>query len=421
MDFGRQHTHSQSKFMGCAFSSSPTGMGRSPPPRSGAHHSRSRPEAQRQLRRHSHNPSAHTERRGKTSLPQQSTPSSAAEDDVSERHLFSACLERDRWLSYLSGTRPWYAERSDALMRAHRKGNKRAEADEREGQHPRGILERVKVHRHGDLHTAIVLNSSIASVGDVMWTIDAREKTLSAFGQPGFGGMLLGSRPCVLLCDETDGAVVLYFYVDNVCHLRCWQRSKSAHALPRDMNTASSTDRSMSSSSDEGEHWRRAQRSSGGSTRPSGSTPKADLPRRGRHTSGARDHIRSSSTTSSTRIRNGPSSTALSMRDEDVEKLVARWAKGKDLAALLHELKTHFGRDFHSGSMELPSCEDAAMLRKQPTVLRRCYRRALLVTHPDKHQTSPSYLKTLASALFQALSAAHSKATAEEAKEAFAC
>ena len=109
------------------------------------------------------------------------------------------------------------------------------------------------------------------------------------------------------------------------------------------------------------------------------------------------------------------------MRDEDVEKLVARWAKGKDLAALLHELKTHFGRDFHSGSMELPSCEDAAMLRKQPTVLRRCYRRALLVTHPDKHQTSPSYLKTLASALFQALSAAHSKATAEEAKEAFAC
>ena len=109
------------------------------------------------------------------------------------------------------------------------------------------------------------------------------------------------------------------------------------------------------------------------------------------------------------------------MRDEDVETLVASWAKGKDLATLLHELKTHFGREFHGTSMELPSCEDAATLRKQPAVLRKCYRRALLATHPDKHQSSTSYLKALANAVFQALSAAHSKAAAEEAKEAYTC
>ena len=48
-------------------------------------------------------------------------------------------------------------------------------------------------------------------MGDVVWTVDDRERTLTSFGVPGWGGLLLGG-PAVLLLDETDdGHIVLYW------------------------------------------------------------------------------------------------------------------------------------------------------------------------------------------------------------------
>ena len=301
---------------------------------------------------------------GSTQQPAVSKPAQPQKmdvDDAAALNLFSACLKRDGWLEAIAegGAEPWQAERSRAHKRTHRLGD--AAGSE---------IELLKVERSGSRVVASVVSSTLADVGEVLWTVDARDRTLTSFGQPGWGGKLLGDD-CVLLVDESAGGrIVLYLYAGEVCQLRCWRRhasSEQGDGAAEQPPPRSHTKPRTSSKRRHSKHPKDAAPQS----HPHRSEAKADLPRADKVDEAAR---------------------------------VAAWAKGKDLAALLGGLRDKFGHALQA--LREQSCEDAASMRAQPSLLRKAYRRAMLACHPDKHADSPPRSQALAVALFHVLSAA---------------
>ena len=350
--------------------------------------------------------------------PSASTNKLADDDEATAQRLFSACLQRDSWIAALEGTEPWHAERAGALMSGSARGTRT------------GTREQLHVHRSagdgshgtdsaGGCFVATVLSSAHAPPGEVMWQVDAREKTLTTFGEPGYGGLLLGTMPCVLLVEQMSEATVLYFYSGRICLLRCWRRSKnrsrsndsSSQADVKQQNPRKSSspqrEKAHPREGSESRNKKRKQRSSGeeGSSKSAGGK------------SGGSKHVGKDGRSSSSSSRRSSSTMSSSDAASGTIPDVAAWARGKNLAILLSELFRVFGRTLP----ELPRGKSAAELSSSPAMLRKAYHRALLAVHPDKHVKSPPAVSELAVSLFHALSAAHAHAAAMENAQHVAC
>ena len=375
---------------------------------------------------------------GAVSAKPKSTPVLADEEEAYAKRLFSACLQRDKWIDALAGSEPWHAERSAALIRASGSTSKP------------GVKEQFVVHRAaGDTHAifvATVLSSPHAPSGDVVWQVDAREKTLSDFGEPGYGALLLGGRvPCVLLVEATPEATILYFYSGRICQLRCWRRhgprkrrtSGEGHLAseqqqqkqqqkkqqlqqrepsPEEARTRGGQRHARRHDDQNARKAKKRRRSgegrssggggsSGGGSSGGGSSGSG----RGRSTTGSRGPVKSGSHAGDE--ESGHHGATAAGPD------VAAWARGKPVAVLLSELSATYGKSLPG----LPKCSPRAELHANPTLLRKAYHRALLAVHPDKHVHSPPFQAALAVALFHALSAAHAAAVARESIAHVAC
>ena len=368
------------------------------------------------------------------------------EDETKAKRLFSACLARDKWVDALSGNVPWHAERASALT----------------GSRTSGGTERVHVHRscgEGDgalsCFVATILSSPHSPPGEVLWQVDAREKTISAFGEPGYGGLLLGSKTCVMLVDQSDGATVLYFYVGERVALRCWRRTvsstdggrssdgKSSSSDGKSSNTSSSQNCGQRSEEDlkrrerrrekrqqqqQHEQNGRSRRSEGerGSSSSGGDKASSEKKKRRRSShddasssGGRRRGGNGSSGSSSSTIGSSGGSGSSSSAAAGELPGVAAWARGKDLAACLCDLSGAFGHALPDAALPRPS--NAEALRKSPAALRKAYHKALLAVHPDKHVSSTPERQSLCVALFVVLSAAHAAAAAREGEQQQAC
>ena len=300
------------------------------------------------------------------------------ESEVEARNLFAACKRRDsHWLDAVTNDaydEPWQAERSK-----HRKN---------------GSLEQLAIHRAGSQIIAVVVGSEHSEIGDVLFTVDTRERVQTSFGQPGWGGRLL-DKDCVLLVDESaDAHVVLYFYVDRVCKLRCWRRHKGVAA---------------GASSGESGRAKPAHHRHRGERRPrhskEGGNSSHHHRKEARHSSEGR-----SSSSSSSRSKSSASSAKKQSDEGGEDARVAVWASGKDLASLLGGMSKAFGPQLP----HLPSY-DMGALRSDPSALRKAYHKALLAVHPDKQNDASPGAQAVAIELFHALSAARAKVAAAEA------
>ena len=353
------------------------------------------------------------------------------EDETKAKRLFSACLARDKWVDALIGTEPWHAERTSALTRSKTSGG----------------TERVHVHRssgEGDgavsCFVATILSSPHSPPGEVLWQVDAREKTTSAFGEPGYGGLILGSSSCVMLVDQSDEATVLYFYVGERVALRCWRRSATPEHGKRSSgsdggknNTGGKSSSSQAGGQRSEEELKRRERrrekqqkqqheqsgrsrrdgkrgSSGGSS--GGDKASSEKKKRRRSHDDASRHGR----------RSGGGGSGGSGSDSAAAGElpgVAAWARGKDLAACLCDLSGAFGHALPDAGLPRPPSVEA--LRKSRGALRQAYHKALLAVHPDKHVSSTPERQALCEALFVVLSAAHAAAAAKEGEQQQAC
>ena len=365
-----------------------------------------RPVARVSAGRHIHSQHASATKSAPPPRPSVDKPLESLEK--SDAALFSACLRRDAWIDAIVSTPDthWHAERSLSSLKGSRAQQ----------------LEKLAIHRVGLQVVAVVIASPHAEVGDVMWTVDARERTITSFGQPGWGGRLLG-EDCVLLVDESaEGRTVLYFYSGPLCRLRCW---RFAHGPPQAAHRPrGATDEremlrraSKESSRSHGRQRKRSRANEGGPSAAAAAAPPQPQPppsqcQRPRSTDD-RQRRRRASDEASTSPKTASSSGA------SAATAVASWARGEDLAALLSGLALAFGGTL-ACVRELPQ-HDAATLRCQPQLLRRMYRLALLACHPDKHGGSSPQDRTLALELFHALSAARAAAAANEAGSQMAC
>ena len=285
----------------------------------------------------------------------------------SEMEQFHACILRDRWLSADTGGEAlrmlaggWHCERSSSQM--HKRGP--------------GAREALQVHCRGSLCVAVVRGSHYALPGDILWQCDALERTISAFGVPGFRASL-GSGECVMLVEETSKHTILYFYNGRTCLLRCWRNNSGADS---------------DSEASEG----RASKGARDASRTTGSKRSARATRGKRTKGGA--------------VEKSEPATG------DTSSDVAKWATGKDLAALISTLG-HFA---HALGQETPALPDANLLRGHPAALRKAYHKACLLLHPDRHVNSPAGVQALALALFQGLSEAFVASEARAAED-FEC
>ena len=323
---------------------------------------------------------------------QPSKPSIDDEDAAAAQALFSACARRDSWLDAIvtaANDEPWLAERSQS---AHK---------HKQGGGDSIMLEKLAIHRLGSSVIAVIVVSTLAEVGDVLWIVDERERTTTSFGQPGWGGRLLGDQ-CVLLVDESaDGRVVLYFYSGQICQLRCWRRLDTPHDGVAPPNPQWWQQRRPESAGVQSQHRQKeSSRSSEHRSRRHAKTPKPKpIPNR--------EASRPQQSLEIGAPAGGDGSS------------VAAWATDKDLAMLLVGACSTFAHAL-PGLRDLPQ-HGAPSLRAQPALLRKIYRRALLTCHPDKHVASPPQRQAIAIALFHALSGAHAAMAAAEARGTMAC
>jgi uncharacterized membrane protein YgcG len=343
--------------------------------------------------------------------------------DHNDQRLFSACLQRDGWLRCLDGAAPWCCERSAALMRLL--GG---------GRNP-GERELLQVHRHGSLYTATLLSSSAhADVGEIVWQVDATERTMTTFGQPGYGATLLGEHPCVLLVEDRDGCAALYFYAGAVCQLRCWRRSPTSaergsgrvrgkhppHISPE--AAAQQRKGARRPPSKERRHERRRSssrgRGSSGSSGSSGGSRGGGGVRggegKGEGDGGDGEAAASASAAAAAALAEQRRSARRAERAATKRAtVVSEWAGGRDLPQLLATLGDDCLRPLAIPGELLQL--DEKELRAQSKALRKAYHKALLCCHPDKHVASPVQTQLLATAVFQALSASYAALAAGEA------
>ena len=334
------------------------------------------------------------------------------EDEAKAQMLFSACLRRDRWVDALEGSGSWHAERAAALMRSGKPGGR----------------EILHIHRSSGVgdsalscFAATVISSLHAPIGEVVWQIDRREKTLTAFGEPGFGGLLFGTQSCVMLVEQTGAFTCLYFYIGKVCQLRCWRRDRSASGSSSDSNSDSDGSQIGSCSKsreernlDHGEGDERPQKQP---QRQPQLQPHRQRKQHGSHQRRYEDdrepkNSRDERKARRTHAKDKPTSCRHAASGELPG--VAAWARGKDVASLLAELPSLFSHALPGAN--LPKVSSAESLRGASgrEQLRKAYRKALLAVHPDKHVASPPECLALATALFQALSAAHAAEVAKD-------
>ena len=344
--------------------------------------------------------------RDQVAQPRPFKPPAAAvvDEDAAACALFSACARRDNWLSAIVtavNDEPWLAERSKSSQKYIQTSVGSS-----------GSLDKLAIHRSGSSVVAVIVGSTQAQVGDVLWTVDARERTVTSFGQPGWGGRLLG-QPCVLLVDESAGGrIVLYFYSGHVCLLRCWRR----HATCSGSATASTQQQQQQPPQKQQPQQRRREQRS----RPAHVEPQHVCRRHASRSGEGQRHAppRSQPTTGRAPPADAAEQRATTSRS-DAGAHMAAWAAGKDLAALLADARSTYASALPV-VLDWPPT-DAATLRGQPALLKKAYHRALLACHPDKHVSSPPERRAVAVALFHAISGARAAAAAVEAGCAMAC
>ena len=280
------------------------------------------------------------------------------------------------------------------------------------------------------IFVATVLSSPHALSGEVVWQVDAREKTLSAFGEPGYGSLLLGgSVPCVLLVEATAEATILYFYSGRTCMLRCWRRNghrrrrssgEGAQAPKQQQYEQQQQKQQQQQQRAHSREQRRARQPHDGARKAKKRRRSGEGRARGGGGNGSSDGLEGSRGGSYSSSADGGTSgfkEPARRSATDAAPEVAVWARGKPLAVLLSELPAAYGPALSA----LPKCGSHAELQRSPALLRKAYHKALLAVHPDKHVHSPPSQAALAVAIFHALSAAHAAAIAKENLAHAAC
>lgn len=253
-----------------------------------------------------------------------------------------------------------------------------------------GALVLVNVVGRSETWSALALTDEQLAAGELCWQVNGAARTMTGFGLPGYEALLKTAPAafgrCVLVVSGSGAERVLYFYVGKRCELRCWRRGAGDTAAPAAAPTAAAT-RSAASVGG-GRHATTAQAAS---SRTAPETP-------GHQGGGARKRARSSSDLDPRAVQTKAAA------------LVARWAAGRELPAMLLALAKDFDGVFDDSARgRLEQAHAAADGAVGPAVARqvkRAYHAACLQLHPDRHVASSPEVRTLAEELFKTISEA---------------
>ena len=311
------------------------------------------------------------------------------QEEARQLKQFQADMRRSAWASGAVGapldglTGLWLSEWSHESRRKRREGAASSVA---------GALVLVNVVGRGETWSALALTDEQLAAGELCWQVNGAARTMTSFGLPGYDALLKTAPSafgrCVLVVSGSGDETVLYFYVGRRCELRCWRRGAGGAAAPAAAPAA--TPARAAASVGGGRHAAAAARA------PSSRAAAPEAP--GRDGSGARKRARSSS--------------ELDPRAAQTKAaaLVARWAAGRELPAMLLALAKDFDGVFDDSARgrleQARAAADGAVGPAAARQVKRAYHAACLQLHPDRHVASLPEVRALAEELFKAISEA---------------